>query len=51
MNTFDGTDEQTVEALNKKYKQGYRLDIDYIVNNKPTSLSCGREYFRLTKRK
>lgn len=50
INTFDGTDEQTVEALNIKYKQGYRVDIDYISDNKPASLSCGREYFRLTKR-
>ena len=49
-NTFDGTDEQTVEALNMKYKQGYKLDIDYISDNKPTCLSCGHEYFRLTKR-
>jgi len=49
INTFDGNDEQTVEALNNKYKQGYRLDIDFFAGNKPTGLSCGREYFKLTK--
>jgi hypothetical protein len=50
-NTFDGTAEHTVEVLNNKYRQGYRLDIDFIAVNKPTGLSCGRDYFKLIKSK
>jgi hypothetical protein len=48
-NTSDGTAEHTVEALNEKYRQGYRLDINYIAQHKPNSPGCGREYFRLTR--
>ena len=48
-NTFDGTAEHTVEALNTKYSQGYRFDIDSFAKNKPTQLSGGREYFKLVK--
>jgi hypothetical protein len=48
-NTFDGTTEHTVEALNDRYRQGYKLDIDFIASKKPTSLSCGREYFKLVE--
>ena len=50
VNTFDGADEYTVEALNSKYKEGYNLDIDFVIDNKPTALAGGREYFRLTKK-
>lgn len=49
--TFDGTDKHTVEALNSRYKQGYRLDIDAIVDNKPKALASGKEYFRLTRKR
>lgn len=49
-NTFDGGDEHTVEALNDKYKQGYRFDIDFISENKPPSLSGGQECFSLIRR-
>lgn len=49
--TFDGTDELTVEALNSKYKQGYRMDIDAIAANKPKALASGREYFILTRKR
>jgi len=48
-NTFDGTDEHTVETLNDKYKQGYRFDIDFVTANKPPQLSCGQKYFKLIK--
>ena len=48
-NTFDGTTEHTVEAINKKYQQGYRFDIEFLVDNKPTGPSCNRQYFKLTK--
>jgi hypothetical protein len=41
--------EHTVEALNEKYKAGYRMDIDFIANNKPTATHCGVEFFKLTK--
>jgi len=48
-NTFDGGSGHTVETLNDKYKQGYRFDIDFVSENKPQILSCGREYFNLIK--
>lgn len=48
-NTFDGTDDHSVEALNEKYKKGYKLDIDFIAANKPGQPSCGQEHFRLSK--
>lgn len=49
LNAFDGTLDQTVEKLNEKYKQGFRLDIDYVDRKKPSSMSCGHEYFKLVK--
>ncbi|UCG48057.1 MAG: hypothetical protein JSU94_21585 [Phycisphaerales bacterium] len=45
----DGTTEHAVEALNEKYRQGYRLDIDYIAANKPRRPHCGKESFRLVR--
>jgi len=48
-NTHRGTDEHTVESLNHKYKQGYRLDIDFIAENRPKEPGSGREYFKLTQ--
>lgn len=48
-NDHDGTQEHTVEALNDKYKQNYRFDIEYISANKPSEPGCGREYFKLKK--
>ncbi len=47
--TFGGSSEHTVEALNEKYKNGYRLYIDSIAQNKPTSTHCGIEKFNLVK--
>lgn len=48
-NTFDGTLEHTVEALNDKYRQGYHIDIGLLAANKPKQPSCGQTYFRLVK--
>ena len=48
-NTIDGTEEHTVEALNEKFKQGYRLDIEYIARHKPSRPGCGKDYFKLAK--
>ncbi len=48
-NTTDGTAEQTVEVLNEKFRQGYRLDIDYIAQHKPSQPGCGKDYFRLVR--
>ena len=48
-NEFDRSDEHTVEALADKYKQGYRLDIDFISNHKPGRAHCGKQHFRLLK--
>lgn len=47
--TFDGPNEYTVEALAEKYRQGYRLDINFIDENKPTGIHCGSGCFRLEK--
>lgn len=49
-NPTDGSSEHTVEALNEKYKQGYRFDIGAIEKNKPIVTHVGREYFKLVKR-
>ena len=46
---FDSGAEHTVEALNEKYKSGYRLDIDFVCNNKPAGTHCGVECFQITK--
>jgi len=48
-NPVCGTGEHTVEALNEKYKQGYKFDISSIEQNKPKSLLVGEQYFKLTK--
>ena len=48
-NDFDNSAEHTVEALNEKYKTGYRLDIDFVCNNKPEGTHCGVECFQITK--
>ena len=48
-NSFDGGDEQTVECLNDKYKQGYRLDVDFVAENRPVETHCGQEKFRIVK--
>jgi len=46
----DLTEEQnTVEALNNKYQQGFRVDIDYLVTNKPLDTHCDEQYFKLKK--
>lgn len=46
---LNGSVEHTVEALNDKYKQGYRFDSGFITPNNPPPLSCGQQYFKLTK--
>jgi len=47
---FEGSAEHTVEALNESYKQGYRLDIGFVAENKPQGTHCGEEKFRLVKK-
>ncbi|MGB5157623.1 MAG: hypothetical protein WBN77_09340 [Desulfobacterales bacterium] len=49
-NPVDGLCEHTVEALNEKYKQGYRFDINTIEKNRPTATHVGRKYFKLIKK-
>jgi len=39
----------SVESLAEKYKQGYRLDIDFIAANKPIGAFCGNLKFKLMK--
>jgi len=50
VNITNGSAENTVEALNDRYKQGYRLHIDFVANNKPTDTHCGKEKFKLIKK-
>jgi hypothetical protein len=45
--TFDSLPDYTIETLAEKYKQGYRLDIDFISKNKPVNTHCDRELFKL----
>lgn len=44
---FDVSNEHTVEALNEKYKNGFRLDIDFVSRNRPTGTHGGEECFRI----
>jgi hypothetical protein len=46
---FAGSVEYTIEALAQKYKQGYRLDIDYVSQNRPPGIHGGLEQFRLKR--
>ena len=46
---FDGSGEYTVETLAEKYKHGYKLDINFVSQNKPSGTHCGNECFRLVK--
>lgn len=48
-NKFDGTAEHTVEALNEKYKNRFKVDIDFVSQNKPTGTHSGPESFKLTQ--
>jgi len=48
-NPVDGSAEHGVEALNKKYKQGYRFDMETIEEHKPERTHVGQEYFKLVK--
>jgi len=41
--------EHSIRTLNEKYKNGFRLDIDFVAKNKPKSNHSGKEYFRLVK--
>jgi len=48
-NDHYGTSEHTVEALNEKYANNYRLDVDFVAGKKPTEPGCGHQYFKLKK--
>lgn len=37
----------TIQALNEKYKQGFRLDTNFVATNRPKDTHCGKEHFRL----
>jgi hypothetical protein len=44
---FEGSSGFTVESLNSKFFQGYRLDIDFVSREQPMETHCGKEYFRV----
>lgn len=47
--SFNGSGDYAVEALNNKYKQGYRLDIDYVARSKPINTHCDKGTFKITQ--
>jgi len=49
-NPIDGSNEHTVEALNEKYRKGYRFDIEALKAKKPNETHVGRDFFKLVKR-
>jgi len=49
-NPVYGGDEHSVETLNDKFRQGYRLDTTYLEKNRPPCMRVGQEYFRLAKK-
>lgn len=49
-NQVESSVEHNVEALADKYKQGFRLDIDFIAKNTPVETHSGKQHFRLVKR-
>jgi len=46
---LEGSAEYTVEALNDKFRNVFRLDIDFNSENRPIGTHAGTECFRLTK--
>jgi hypothetical protein len=49
-NPVYGGAEHSVETLNEKFRQGYRLDTAYLETNRPTYLRSGSEFFRLCRK-
>jgi hypothetical protein len=48
--TLDASKEDAIETLAQKYHQGYRLDIGFVRNNKPTDTHSGGEHFKLIQK-
>ncbi|MHC4463838.1 MAG: hypothetical protein ACYTEK_16760 [Planctomycetota bacterium] len=48
--TLDGSAEFAVDTLNEKYKTGYRLDVDFVSQNRPSGTHGGFQHFRLKRR-
>jgi hypothetical protein len=48
-NPVYGGQDLSVEILNEKFRQGYRLDTRYLETHKPTFVRVGQEYVRLRK--
>ena len=46
---FEDTEGFTIESLAEKYKEGYRIDIDYVSQNKPLTTHSDSSYFKLKK--
>ncbi len=46
-NPIYGGEDLSVEALNEKFRNGYRLDTHYLQTHKPTFVRVGHEYVRL----
>ena len=47
---FVNDQQYSIEALNEKYKQGYRFDIDFLFNNKPNSTHRGSDIFKIKEK-
>ena len=46
---FDDSEGYTIESLAQKYKEGFKIDIDYLSQNKPQTTHSDSSYFKLKK--
>lgn len=49
INEIESLAEHTVEALDEKYKQGYEMDVNFVIENKPEDTHSKQELFKLSK--
>lgn len=49
-NPIYGTQEHSAETLNRRFMEGYRIDIGAIEKDKPKSLLAGSQFLKLVKR-
>lgn len=49
-NPVDGSAQHAVQALNEKYRQGYRFDFEVLEKRKPQTTHVGSEHFALVRK-
>jgi hypothetical protein len=50
VNEVDGGAEHSVDTLAQRYREGLRLDIDYVIRHKPSGTHTGQDHFRLVSK-